>query len=82
MADRFSVVPDSQDDLELTQIIKTHVKYTGSEVGKALLNDWDNAVKKFKKVLPRDYARVIKEQAEKVANQNNMITKEGIGSHG
>ena len=82
MADLFSVVPDSEDDLELTQIIKTHVKYTGSEVGKALLNDWDNAVKKFKKVLPRDYARVIKEQAEKVANQNNMITKEGIGSHG
>ena len=82
MADLFSVVPDSEDDLELTQIIKTHVKYTGSEVGKALLTDWDNAVKKFKKVLPRDYARVIKEQAEKVANQNNMITKEGIGSHG
>ena len=82
MADLFSVVPDSEDDLDLTQIIKTHVKYTGSEVGKALLIDWDNAVKKFKKVLPRDYARVIKEQAEKVANQNNMITKEGIGSHG
>ena len=82
MADLFSVVPDSQDDMELTQIIKTHVKYTGSEVGKALLTDWDIAVKKFKKVLPRDYARVIKEQAEKVANQNNMITKEGIGSHG
>ena len=82
MADLFNVVPDSEDDLELTQIIKTHVKYTGSEVGKALLTDWDNAVKKFKKVLPRDYARVIKEQAEKVANQNNMITKEGIGSHG
>ena len=82
MADLFSVVPDSEDDLKLTQIIKTHVKYTGSEVGTALLTDWDNAVKKFKKVLPRDYARVIKEQAEKVANQNNMITKEGIGSHG
>ena len=82
MADLFSVVPDSEDDLELTQIIKTHVKYTGSEVGTALLTDWDNAVKKFKKVLPRDYARVIKEQAEKVANQNNVITKEGIGSHG
>ena len=82
MADLFSVVPDSQDDLDLTQIIKTHVKYTGSEVGTALLTDWDNAVKKFKKVLPRDYARVIKEQAEKVASQNNVITKEGIGSHG
>jgi len=82
MADLFSVVPDSEDDLELTQIIKTHVKYTGSEVGKALLTDWDNAVKKFKKVLPRDYARVIKKQAEKVANQTNVITKEGIGSHG
>ena len=82
MADLFSVVPDSQDDMELTQIIKTHVKYTGSEVGKALLIDWDNAVKKFKKVLPRDYARVIKAQAIKAALQNNMSTKEGIGSHG
>ena len=82
MADLFSVVPDSEDDLKLTQIIKTHVKYTGSEVGTALLTDWDNAVKKFKKVLPRDYARVIKKQAEKVANQTNVITKEGIGSHG
>ena len=82
MADLLSVVPDSEDDLKLTQIIKTHVKYTGSEVGKALLTDWDNAVKKFKKVLPRDYARVIKEQAIKAALQNNMNTKEGIGSHG
>ena len=82
MADLFSVVTDSEDDLELKRIISNHVKYTESEVGTALLTDWDNAVKKFKKVLPRDYARVIKEQTKKVTTQNNMIPKEGIGSHG
>ena len=82
MADLFSVVTDSEDDLELKRIISNHVKYTESEVGTALLTDWDNAVKKFKKVLPRDYARIIEEQAKKVTNQNNMISKEGIGSHG
>jgi len=82
MADLFSLVPDSEDDIELKRIITNHVKYTESEVGTALLTDWDNAVKKFKKVLPRDYARIIEEQAKKVTNQNNMISKEGIGSHG
>jgi glutamate synthase domain-containing protein 3 len=82
MADLFSVVTDSEDDLELKRIISNHVKYTESEVGTALLTDWDNAVKKFKKVLPRDYARIIEEQAKKVTSQNNMISKEGIGSHG
>ena len=82
MADLFSLVPDSEDDIELKRIITNHVKYTESEVGTALLTDWDNAVKKFKKVLPRDYARIIEEQAKKVTSQNNMISKEGIGSHG
>ena len=82
MADLFSLVPDSEDDIELKRIITNHVKYTESEVGTALLTDWDNAVKKFKKVLPRDYARIIDEQAKKVTSQNNMISKEGIGSHG
>jgi len=82
MADLFSVVTDSEDDLELKRIISNHVKYTESEVGTALLTDWDNAVKKFKKVLPRDYARIIEEQAKKVTSQNNMVSKEGIGSHG
>ena len=82
MADLLDVIPKSEDDLELKQIIRRHVKYTGSKVATALLTDWDIAVRKFKKVFPRDYARVLKEQEEKVAKQNRISTKEGIGSHG
>ena len=82
MADLLDVIPKSEDDLELKQIIRRHVKYTGSEVATALLTDWDIAVRKFKKVFPRDYARVLEEQEQKVAKRNRISTKEGIGSHG
>ena len=82
MADLLGVVPGSEDDLELKQIITEHAKYTRSEVATALLTDWDTAITKFKKVFPRDYARVLQEKAKKVAGQNRMITTEGIGSHG
>jgi len=82
MADLLDVIPKSEDDLELKQIIRRHVKYTGSKVATALLTDWDIAVRKFKKVFPRDYARVLEEQEQKVAKQNRISTKEGIGSHG
>jgi glutamate synthase domain-containing protein 2/glutamate synthase domain-containing protein 3 len=82
MADLLGVVPGSEDDLELKQIITEHAKYTRSEVATALLTDWDTAITKFKKVFPRDYARVLQEKANKGAGQNRMITTEGIGSHG
>ena len=82
MADLLDVIPKSEDDLELKQIIRRHVKYTGSKVATALLTDWDIAIRKFKKVFPRDYARVLEEQEQKVAKQNRISTKEGIGSHG
>ncbi|MBV8431195.1 MAG: hypothetical protein JO244_08540 [Solirubrobacterales bacterium] len=37
---------------------------TGSLVGRNLLASWDRAGERFVKVMPRDYKRVLAEQAE------------------
>merc|ERR1739844_751770 len=42
--------------------IKEHVEMTGSTVGQSMIGDWDNNVKKFVKVMPHDYKRVLEEQ--------------------
>ena len=42
--------------------IKEHVEMTGSTVGQSMLEDWDNNVKKFVKVMPHDYKRVLEER--------------------
>ncbi|NOY74111.1 MAG: hypothetical protein GXP14_17385, partial [Gammaproteobacteria bacterium] len=50
---------------ELKNLIKLHQHYTGSTVAEHVLNDWDNIVTQFVKVMPQDYKRVLKEMARK-----------------
>ncbi len=64
MADLESVVPGSDDDVEMRTLIENHLRYTGSTVAEAVLKDWASSLHKFKKVMPRDYARVLREHAE------------------
>lgn len=47
---------------DLYNYIKEHVEMTGSTVGQAMLEDWDNCVKNFVKVMPHDYKRVLMER--------------------
>jgi len=50
----------SQDDKELLyQLIQNHYKYTGSTVAKDILRDFDSLIKKFVKVMPLEYKRVL-----------------------
>ena len=44
---------------ELKAMIEAHVKETGSAKGKLILADFENYVKKFKKIMPRDYKRML-----------------------
>ena len=56
---------ESRHDMEeLRGLITQHVAATGSEKGKAILADFDNAVGSFKKILPRDYDRILKAIAQ------------------
>ena len=46
---------------ELRTLIENHLKYTGSDVAKAALDNWDETVNQFVKVMPTDYKRVLQE---------------------
>ena len=49
-------------------LLERHHLYTGSKRARALLDDFDSALAKFVKVLPRDYAKALKQlEAERLA---------------
>ena len=64
MADLEEVVAGSVDDEQLRSLIEAHLHWTGSTVAHALLNDWGDSLPKFVKVMPRDYARILRDRAE------------------
>ncbi|MCP3030875.1 glutamate synthase large subunit [Halobacillus sp. A1] len=46
---------DDQEITELYQMIQQHVDYTNSPKGKRILDDWENSVPMFKRVIPEAY---------------------------
>ena len=55
---------EEPEDLELVKgLLERHIGYTGSTVAQALVGDWPAAAARFKKVMPRDFKRVLMEQA-------------------
>jgi glutamate synthase (NADPH/NADH) large chain len=47
------------DSIFLANIIERHEAETGSEVASRLLADWSASAERFKKIMPRDYRRVL-----------------------
>jgi glutamate synthase domain-containing protein 3 len=58
------VSDDSEDVVWLHDIISAHVDATDSAVGQRILSDWENELKNFTKVMPRDFKRVLVAKAE------------------
>jgi glutamate synthase (NADPH/NADH) large chain len=56
-----SLVEDFSDTNELTQLISRHYKFTGSKKAKLILDDLNNWLPKFIKVIPYDYKKVLQE---------------------
>ena len=55
---------EEPEDLELVKgLLQRHVGYTGSTVAEGLLRDWPAAAARFKKVMPRELKRVLRERA-------------------
>ncbi|MCH8222626.1 MAG: PQQ-binding-like beta-propeller repeat protein, partial [Chloroflexi bacterium] len=52
----------SDDELHLKGLIEQHLDSTSSPVAGRILADWDEYVKKFVKVMPIDYKRVLEER--------------------
>jgi len=56
------------DAERLRILLERHHLHTGSKRARALLDDWANALPKFVKVMPRDYANALKQlEAERLA---------------
>jgi glutamate synthase (NADPH) large chain len=50
---------DDADTGFLREVVARHHAETGSAVAARLLADWDAAVSRFTKVMPKDYKRVL-----------------------
>ncbi len=50
---------DADDAQILQQMISRHYSYTGSTVAKFILNDFENQLKNFIKVFPKDYKKAL-----------------------
>ena len=52
-------VTDKYDVQELKSMIQEHVAYTNSEVGKRILDHFEEYLPKFKKIIPEDYEKMM-----------------------
>jgi glutamate synthase (NADPH/NADH) large chain len=57
---------ETEDAELLMKMVANHYEYTKSTVAKFILDDFDNQIKNFVKVYPRDYKKAIKATAVKV----------------
>ena len=60
-------VEAEEDVSELKSLIENHRTYTGSDVAAGILDNWDNALPQFVKVMPTDFKRALREIAEEEA---------------
>ena len=55
----FSELGDKYDVIELKSLIEEHVAATGSKKGQKILDDFENYIPKFKKIIPHDYKNMM-----------------------
>ena len=53
------------DEVILKTLVSDHLKYTNSEVAKHILDNWDDMLNHFVKVMPNEYRRALNEMQEK-----------------
>jgi glutamate synthase (NADPH/NADH) large chain len=53
------------DEVILKTLVSDHLKYTNSEVAKHILDNWDDMLNHFVKVMPNEYRRALNELQEK-----------------
>ena len=53
------LLESDEDRRKLRRILENHLRYTGSPKAKALLDDWENSVGRFLKVMPIGYKEVL-----------------------
>jgi glutamate synthase (ferredoxin) len=61
--------PDEEDAEELKILLKKHAAYTNSAVAKGLLENFEASLKKFVKVYPNEYRKVMQERKKEAAKR-------------
>jgi glutamate synthase domain-containing protein 3 len=57
---------EAEDAAELRALVEEHARSTGSRRARGILDDWDEQLGRFVKVMPRDYRRALEELAAEV----------------
>ncbi len=68
MADLEDLVEPEDIDV-LHRLLSEHLEHTGSGPAQRILDDWSASIGKFRKVMPRDYRRVLRERAQRAAQE-------------
>jgi glutamate synthase domain-containing protein 3 len=73
-------VTDGEDKEILQRMVEGHVRFTGSELARKMLADWANCLPRFKKIMPRDYRRVLEER--KLRGAEEQVGELEVAPHG
>jgi glutamate synthase (NADPH/NADH) large chain len=60
------------DGERLRQLVENQARYTGSTRARAILDDWEGYLPKFRKVMPTEYRRALRELAEQKAAEDQI----------
>jgi glutamate synthase domain-containing protein 3 len=58
-------VTQRDDIITLKGLIEEHYSHTGSTPAARILADWDSSLAKFRKIMPRDFRRVLEERRQR-----------------
>jgi len=67
------------DALRLRKLVENHMHFTDSDRARHILDNWDNYLPKFVKVMPVDYRRALLEMQERNKDQNKTTIEVAVG---
>jgi glutamate synthase (NADPH) large chain len=73
---------DTLEGEELREIVSRHAEETDSSVAHELLADWDSALRRFTRVMPLDYQRVLDAKAAAERDGRDVVSAIMEAAHG
>jgi len=71
LSDIKEVLVKSKDEEKLFSLIQNHYKYTKSNQAKNIIENWSKEIKKFKKIIPRDFAKILEQKENRKREKIN-----------
>lgn len=67
-----------QHDIDLVKsLVEKHIAETQSQLGKSIIADWENSIKSFKKIIPKDFEKMLKliseEESKGIAHDEAVL---------